>query len=178
MKISKTLLAIGTFSYLAGKYFQHHHYVPVQWIQFDDTFPLPTKGTNGAAGFDITVQEDVHLAPGETYIFTLGYGVKVPKGYYVSLQTRSGLSIKSGIVLANGTEGVIDSDYRDPIKIAIYNRSSNSFHITPGMRVAQLLFKRYEEPFVLPSPVYDLLFDSSDNNRTGGLGSTGIHINK
>lgn len=145
--------------------------VPIHYIPFSSNPSYPQRSTAGAAGYDIVSPISVTIEPGETVRIPLGWGCEVPRGYYLSLQTRSSLSIKHGIVLANGTEGVVDSDYKDEIVLALFNRSSEPFLVSEGDRVAQALFKRYERVL----PVSDRLFSlfRRRSNRTGGLGSTG-----
>lgn len=146
----------------------------------------PKRATLGSAGYDIFAPDAVVINPGEVVRLNLGFGLQVEDGYYASLQTRSSLSIKHGIVLANGTEGVVDSDYTDEIILALYNRSSEPFHIAEGDRVAQLLFKQYHTAYVTNleslEPVQDAPRVSLDpfnidtqgiSVRSGGLGSTG-----
>lgn len=136
-----------------------------------DHCPKPTQGTSGSAGYDVVVNppSPVTIQPGEVEVFDLGYYLEIPEGWYVSLQTRSGLSIKHRIVLANGTEGVIDSDYRESIKVALYNAGTEPYTVHPGDRVAQIIFKPYGVA-VWSNPTYN---ENCPGERSGGLGSTG-----
>jgi dUTP pyrophosphatase len=64
--------------------------------------------------------------------------------------------------------GTIDSDYRDEIKIILYNSGHTTFKVTPGDRIAQLVI----------APVVQIKWVETDERtqteRTGGLGSTGV----
>ncbi|MBE9562480.1 MAG: dUTP diphosphatase, partial [Proteobacteria bacterium] len=82
------------------------------------------------------------------------------------LLPRSGLGVKHGIVLGN-LVGLIDSDYRKEIKIAVWNRSSKPFTINPGERICQMIFV----------PVIQANFkwvDKLEANGRDGFGSTGL----
>lgn len=133
---------------------------------------LPFKATAGSAGFDVCA------ALSESMILSKGKVCKVPSGLAVSLPdpscvavlvSRSGLSVNRGISLANGV-GIIDSDFRGEIVVALRNFSDRDYVIEPGDRVAQILF------FDLLEVVFDTISDfNSDTPRgTGGLGSTGV----
>lgn len=161
--------------------------INVRVLPYRDGIQYPKRATLGSAGYDIFSPDDVVIPPNEVARLNLGFGLQVEDGYYASLQTRSSLSIKHGIVLANGTEGVVDSDYTDEIILALYNRSSEPFHIAAGDRVAQLLFKQYYVAYVTNlDPLEDNRFiprvslDPFNTDwaqgisvRSGGLGSTG-----
>ena len=89
-------------------------------------------------------------------------------GQCALLLARSGLALKYGVALVNGT-GLIDSDYRGPLSAALINHSSSMHRVQPGDRVAQLLFLP-AYPRVM-SQVVEL---SATARGTGGFGSTGI----
>ena len=165
-RLTKLVLMIGV-GYLVGRHLQD--VCPVSF-QGDDSDYYPRRATKGAAGYDIYTPCDGVIKPGETKLIDLGWSVAVPKGWYVSLQTRSSLSVKKGIILANGTEGVVDCDYRDTVKLALRNTGTEDFHFKAGDRLAQLLFKRYGVGLPLPRSWFDL----RSNDRLGGFGSTGI----
>lgn len=154
----------------AALYFRHR--VPATFEDYGMN-SLPMKATAGAAGYDIVAPHTYELQPGETHVFDLGWTVVVPRGWYVSVQTRSSMSIKRGLVLANGTEGIIDSDYRDSIKLAIRNLSDEPQLISKDDRIAQFVLKRYDTAVWVPMWVSTLLTIFSPSKRSGGLGSTG-----
>lgn len=157
--------------------------VPVIFNRSRLTALLPSRGSSESAGYDVYAPYDFTIPAGEVVKVDSGLILTPPLGYYISLQTRSSLSINHGIVLANGTEGVIDSDYHEPIVVALLNRSSEDFHVSRGDRIAQLLIKDYSAVrFVKAhspwSIVRVLLRDlraswSQSGQRQGGLGSTG-----
>ncbi len=134
-------------------------------------FPLPCYATDGAAGIDIRacISSTLTLLPQQTTLINSGFAISIlDKNYMAILAPRSGLSVKHGIILAN-TIGIIDSDYQDQIKVALYNRSQNSFVIEPGDRICQLLIV----PVVQASLSVVETFSRQTKRGLGGLGSTG-----
>lgn len=131
---------------------------------------LPQYMSAGAAAMDVCacLDEDLVLAPGARVLVSTGFAIAAPQGTVALLFARSGLAFKSGIALANSV-GVIDSDYRGEVKVALVNNSDTAFTVTHGMRIAQLAVL----PFLaLPlEQVEDL--DSTDR-AGGGFGSTGV----
>ena len=81
---------------------------------------------------------------------------------------RSGLGHKNGIVLGN-LVGLIDSDYQGELKISVWNRSTQSFIIQPGERLAQLVYV----PVVQAAWDWVESFDDASERGEGGFGSTG-----
>ena len=90
-------------------------------------------------------EERIELAPGETKLIGTGLSMAVPTGYFGGIFARSGLSVKEGLRPSNCV-GVIDSDYRGEVKVALYNDSSQSRVIERGERIAQLLILPYLAP--------------------------------
>ena len=131
---------------------------------------LPAYMTEGAGAMDVCacLGEDVTLRPGERALIPTGFAIAAPAGTVALLFARSGLAFKSGIALANSV-GVIDSDYRGEVKVALVNHGSEPFVVTHGMRIAQLALM----PVLMMPPVE--VEDLSDTARgKGGFGSTGV----
>ncbi len=131
---------------------------------------LPAYATAGAAAMDIhaCLAEAVTLAPGARTLIPTGLAIELPDRDSVCvLCARSGLSIKHGVCLANGI-GVIDSDYRGEIKVALVNLSDTPYTIEPGERVAQMMFLPVATAALT---VVDALGETA--RGAGGFGSTG-----
>ena len=132
--------------------------------------PLPTYATPGSAAMDLRacVTESVVIAPGARVVVPSGIAIALPSAEYVALVfARSGLAAKGGVCLANGV-GVIDSDYRGEIGVALLNTGSEPYTILPGDRIAQLMVT----PVV--QPTLELVDELPESDRgTGGFGSTG-----
>lgn len=130
---------------------------------------LPTYGSAEAAGADLyaCLEEPVTIAPGETVFIPTGLAMEIPKSCAGLIYARSSLGAKRGLAPANKV-GVIDSDYRGEISVALHNHGSVPQVINPQDRIAQLLIT----PVL--TPPYQEAEELSDTHRgTGGFGSTG-----
>lgn len=114
------------------------------------------------------LDEPVILQSLERRVIPTGIAIALPKGYEAQIRPRSGLSLKHGIAMANGI-GTIDSDYRGEIGIIAINLSNESFTITPGMRIAQMVIAKYEQ---VTWDEVDVLPESE--RAADGYGSTGF----
>ena len=132
--------------------------------------PLPSYATPGSAAMDLRacVSEPVVIAPGARVVVPSGIAIALPSSEYVALLfARSGLAAKGGVCLANGV-GVIDSDYRGEIGVALLNTGSAPYTILPGDRIAQLMVTPVVQPAV------ELVEELPETTRgAGGFGSTG-----
>lgn len=130
---------------------------------------LPTYGSAEAAGADLyaCIDDPVTVAPGETVFVPTGIALEVPRGCAGLIYARSGLACKRGLAPANKV-GVVDSDYRGEIIVALHNHGTEPQTIQFGERIAQFLIT----PVL--TPAYEAAEDLSDTKRnTGGFGSTG-----
>ena len=130
---------------------------------------LPVYGSENAAGADLYAlcENIVRIGANETAIVHTGIAAEIPTGYVGMIFARSGLATKKGLAPANKV-GVIDSDYRGEIRVALHNHSKYEQTIEPYERVAQLVilpyaFARFEETEEL----------SQTGRGEGGFGSTG-----
>ncbi len=130
---------------------------------------LPEYQSRGASGADLRahIENPISIAPGGIELIPTGLYLEIPEGFEAQIRPRSGLAHKYGITLVN-TPGTIDSDYRGEVKIIMTNLGTSAFEITPGMRIAQMVFTRvYQAKFV----VTDTLRDTDRND--GGFGHSG-----
>jgi dUTP pyrophosphatase len=128
---------------------------------------IPKRATQASAGYDLCSTLYTVLAPRSRVIVTTGLRITIPADCYGRIAPRSSLSVKGIDVLA----GVIDSDYRDEVKIILVNLGELEFIINPGDRVAQLILERIRTPPVLC--VNDnIVYEDTDKERVGGFGST------
>ena len=97
-----------------------------------------------------------------------GIKIEIPTGYEGQIRPRSGLAFKHGLTVLN-SPGTIDSDYRGEIKVLIKNLGKNGFYVTPGMRIAQLIFAPVSKANI---KFVDKLETDSDRGEKG-FGSTG-----
>ena len=130
---------------------------------------LPTYGSVEAAGADLyaCLEEPVIVEPGKTAWIPTGLAMEVPKGCAGLIYARSGMACKKGLAPANKV-GVIDSDYRGPVTVVLYNHGEESQTISHGERIAQMVIT----PVL--TPAYEEVQDLTDTGRgQGGFGSTG-----
>jgi len=127
---------------------------------------LPTRGSEGAAGYDLQSVESCVILPSKRAVVATGISIELPIGVYGRIAPRSGLAVKNGIQVG---AGVVDADYRGEVKVVLFNHDdTKQYVIKPGDRIAQLVLERCETPSV------EEIFDISDTQRgEGGFGSTG-----
>jgi dUTP pyrophosphatase len=135
---------------------------------------LPGYETADAAGMDLraAVKADMEIAPGARALVPTGLAIALPPGYEAQVRPRSGLALRNGISLVN-SPGTIDADYRGEVGVIIINHGEESFTVTRGMRIAQMIVApvtqaAWQEVDALP-----------DTERgAGGFGSTGTNTAK
>lgn len=129
--------------------------------------PVPSLATPGAAGYDIASADEGRLAPLERKLFRTGFAIAVPDGFECQIRPRSGLALRHGITLPN-TPATIDSDYRGELMIMLVNLGADTFEVTRGMRIAQMVIARVER---VTFRAVDQL--PGTERGDGGFGSTG-----
>lgn len=131
---------------------------------------IPRLATYGSAGYDLRacIQAPVTIPAHDGCLINTGIRIHIDAKHMAAfLFARSGLASK-GITLSNGV-GVIDSDYQNDIRVALWNRTDMVFTINPGDRIAQLVFL----PVI--HPVFEVVTEFSEStSRLGGFGSTGV----
>lgn len=134
--------------------------------KLDPSALLPAFKTAGAVGADIAALEDTVLLPGETKLIRTGLALEISSGYYGMLAPRSSLAIRGTLSMPHSI-GIIDSDYRDELLVALRNFGQEAVTLPAKERIAQLL--------ILPHPIvtYEEADELSSTNRNGGFGSTG-----
>jgi dUTP pyrophosphatase len=132
---------------------------------------LPSYGSDSAAGADVRayLKENILLAPGATVLVPTGLKFAIPEGYEIQVRPRSGLALKNGITVLN-TPGTIDSDYRGELGVILINHGKDTFTITHGMRIAQLIVAPVVRGKFFSTNVLD-----ATKRGVGGFGHTGTH---
>lgn len=138
----------------------------------DENAKIPTYGSEFAAGADLYAvihneENRVEILPGETAFIDTGIVMELPNGYVGLVYARSGLSCKQGLAPANKV-GVIDSDYRGNIMVALYNQSNETRVVSEGDRIAQIIIQPVEQ---FGFKVTENLSNTVRGN--GGFGSSG-----
>ncbi len=130
---------------------------------------IPTYGSEAAAGADLYACIDTPLTinAGDTYLVPTGLAMEIPAGCAGLIYARSGLASKKGLAPANKV-GVIDSDYRGEVMVALHNHSKEAATIQPQERIAQLVIT----PYI--AAVFNTVENLDETSRgAGGFGSTG-----
>lgn len=130
---------------------------------------LPAYETTASAGVDLraSIEGTITLKPLERQLVRTGLFLEIPAGYEAQVRPRSGLALKNGITVLNAP-GTIDADYRGEVGVILINLSQETFEISNGDRIAQLVFAqvataRWSEAEALTDTV----------RGAGGFGSTG-----
>ena len=138
---------------------------------FDDKLALPSYETKLAAGADIRaclgIGQRMEIKVGQRVLIPTGLAFEIPAGFEIQVRPRSGLSLKTGLLVVN-SPGTIDADYRGEVKIIMGNLGDHTEVIEHGDRVAQLVMAPITQAhFVITDEL------SSTERGSGGFGSTG-----
>jgi dUTP pyrophosphatase len=117
----------------------------VPLLRLDPDLPPPAYARDGDAGADLVAREDVVLeAGGGRAVVPTGIAVAIPQGFAGFVQPRSGLAARHGVTCLN-TPGLIDSGYRDELKVILVNLDpTQPYKVHRGDRIAQLVIQRVE----------------------------------
>ena len=142
--------------------------ISIEFKKLNENAVTPTFGTEFSAGADLySAEEEIVINPGETKFIGTGIATAIPVGTVGLIYARSGLACKKGLAPANKV-GVIDSDYRGEIKVALHNHGTTEQTVLKGERVAQMVITPY---FAVD---YIEVGELSQTERgEGGFGSTG-----
>ena len=134
--------------------------------KLDEKAIIPTRSHINDAGADLYSIEDIIIPPSSRATIKTGISIEIPTGFYGRVAPRSGLAAKYGIdILA----GVVDSTYRGEILVIMLNTdTSNSFKVSCGDRIAQLIVQHHQNYYFIESEEL-----SSTNRGSGGFGSSG-----
>lgn len=105
----------------------------------------PTRGSAAAAGYDLYVPssvDEIAIPAQSTIMIDTGIAIALPDCTFGAIFARSGLATKQGLRPANCV-GVIDSDYRGSIGVALHNDTNEDKIIKAGERIAQLVVIPY-----------------------------------
>ena len=143
----------------------------VDFVKLSPTAHEPVQGSEYAAGWDLyadlETQSRITLAPGEVRKISTGIAIALPEGTFGAIYARSGMATKRGLVPANAV-GVVDSDYRGAVIVALKNTSNELQVVDHGERIAQIVVTPY-------CPVSFREVDSIGTTARGegGFGSSG-----
>ncbi|HLH87735.1 MAG TPA: dUTP diphosphatase [Xanthobacteraceae bacterium] len=133
--------------------------------------PLPAYQSAQAAGLDLTAavpaDAPVTLAPGERALIPTGVAIALPPGVEAQVRPRSGLAARHGVTVLN-SPGTIDADYRGEVQVILVNHGHESFAVTRGTRIAQMVIST-----VVSSRLHEVHALDLTPRGAGGFGSTG-----
>ena len=133
--------------------------------------PLPAYQSAQAAGLDLLAavpgDAPVVLASGAWASIPTGIAIALPPGTEAQVRPRSGLAARHGVTVLN-SPGTVDADYRGEVAVLLINHGRESFSVTRGMRIAQLVFARVEAVTFRRAEVL-----GATGRGEGGFGSTG-----
>jgi dUTP diphosphatase len=134
--------------------------------------PLPSYQSIHAAGLDllaaVPAAARLTLKPGERALVPCGIAIALPHGFEGQVRPRSGLAVHHGVTVLNAP-GTIDADYRGEVMVMLVNLGAESFAVTRGMRVAQLVIAPVARARIVEAPALD-----TTARGVKGFGSTGM----
>lgn len=125
---------------------------------------IPTRGTDGAAGFDLYCMRSTVIEKGETVKLPTGLAMEIPDGYCGVIYSRSSSAV-NGLII---TPLIVDCDFRGEVMVIVKNGTDGLFEVKAGHRIAQIKIEK------LNPTVFKWTDELSETARgTGGYGSTG-----
>src|SRR4051812_48194757 len=124
---------------------------------------IPQTQTKGAIGLDLHANQEVVIPTKQRVVIPTGIAAEIPRGHYLRVAPRSGLS-KKGLDIG---AGVIDPDYRGEIKALVINNSANDVTIEKHDRIAQAILERATVPIIEETEEL-----GKTERGKGGFGST------
>ena len=141
----------------------------IKFMKLTNTAKTPFKSTKYSAGYDLSadINAPILIKPHTTVKIGTGVAIETPEGYFAAVYARSGIATKEGLRPANCC-GIIDSDYRNEIIVALHNDSDETRLVEPGQRIAQLVFQQY-----LNKELEEVTSRSDTERGLNGFGSSG-----
>ena len=142
----------------------------IKYTKLNEYAQEPTRGSAAAAGYDLyaAISNPIVIPAHSTIKVGTGLAFALPESSFAAIFARSGLATKQGLRPANCV-GVIDSDYRGPVIVALHNDTTEPQMVLAKSRIAQLVVI----PYITPG-IY-LVGELDDTERgEGGFGSTGV----
>lgn len=141
--------------------------VNIKVVKDNEEAQLPTYAHFGDAGADLYANEDIEIQPNEVKIIPTGLRVEIPNGYEMQVRPRSGMSTKTPIL---GILGTVDSVYRGPLGVMLYNHGAETYQVHKGDRIAQaIIAPTYHGNFLVVESL------SETERGEGGFGSSGMN---
>lgn len=155
--------------YIKIKYRKEEKMENIKIKKLNENAVVPTYGSEFSAGADLyaCISEETFINSGETKLVPTGIAMEIPVGYAGFIYARSGLASKKGLAPANKV-GVVDSDYRGEIMVALHNHSNEDKSVEVNERIAQLVIAPFLKAKFNETETLD-----ETSRGAGGFGSTG-----
>ena len=148
---------------------------PLQVKLLSSTAKAPTRSSAFAAGYDLYASKAATVSAWGKVLVDTDISIAVPAETYGRVAPRSGLASKHSI---HTGAGVIDADYRGPVKVLLFNLSGTEFQVEAGDRIAQLIVERiYTPDIVVVDQLEETVRGAGGFGSTGGFGGTLPSIN-
>lgn len=136
------------------------------FIKLSEDAVKPKRADDRSVGYDLYSVEEWYIRPGERQLVKTNIAISLPDGIEAQIRSRSGLALKHGIIVLN-SPGTIDPGYDDGVGVILINTSNDTYHVTKGERIAQMVFAKFE--------IMELVEQSmlTDGTRGGGFGHSG-----
>ena len=104
---------------------------------------IPTRASEGSVGFDIRacINDTLIVKANSSQLIPCGFALKLPPNFYAIIRSRSGLALKSGVLVLHG---LIDNDFTGEICVVLFNLNNTPFIVHRGDRIAQIVFQKWE----------------------------------
>ena len=141
----------------------------VKFVKLSPSAQTPTCGSLEAAGHDLSaaIDKNIMIAPHQTVKIPTGLAIELPQNTFGGIYARSGIANREGLAPANKV-GIVDSDYRGEVIVALHNHSDEYRIVEPGQRIAQLIVQPY-----IPVQWEETDALSETDRGSSGFGSTG-----
>ena len=129
---------------------------------------IPRYEHDNDSGLDLVSIENIEIKPGECQLVKIGISIELPPNTEAQIRPRSGLALKHKITILNAP-GTIDEGYRGEIGVILINHGEIPFHVTQGMRIAQMVIVP-----VIRVRINEVDSLSDTSRGSSGFGSTGV----
>ena len=143
--------------------------IQVERLPEGEGLPLPAYQTAGSSGLDLhaAVAGEEVIRPGASALIPTGIKVAIPAGYEAQVRPRSGVALRHGVTVLNAP-GTIDSDYRGPVAVILFNAGAEPFVVRRGDRIAQMVVAP-----VCRAELQEVAAVEDTARSSGGFGHTG-----
>ena len=141
----------------------------LKFKKLDKEAILPSYAHPEDAGMDIFSIEEKIIPAKSWELVKTGVSMELPSGYEAQVRSKSGLSLKSGIIVLN-SPGTIDENYRGEVGVILMNVSNNDYKVEKHQKIAQMVINKVEH-----FKTVEVEEISTTNRGAGGFGSTGLN---